>query len=115
MDRAFGGPVIVASPKGGMDIEAVAAETPDLIYNVVSSDISSRFQEPIDIEKGIQPHNTRKIAEKLGFKDIPQAQEQMKRLYDLFIKCDATQVEINPFVETVEGKGFSFIYDFLKR
>jgi len=41
---------------------------------------------------------------KLGFKDISQAQEQMSRLYDLFLKCDATQVEINPMVETDTGK-----------
>jgi len=47
---------------------------------------------------------TKRLAEKLGFKDIPQAQEQMQRLYKLFIDSDATQVEINPFVETDNGK-----------
>lgn len=35
MDRAYQGPVMVASPKGGMDIEAVAEETPDLIFKVL--------------------------------------------------------------------------------
>jgi len=38
------------------------------------------------------------------FKNVAAAQEQMKKLYDLFLKCDATQVEINPFIETDSGK-----------
>jgi len=95
MDRAFAGPVMVASPKGGMDIEQVAEETPDLI-----------FKEPIDINKGIQPEQTRRLAVAMGFqgeKKIADAQKQMAALYDLFLKTDATQVEINPFAETPEG------------
>lgn len=91
LDRAAQGPVMIASPKGGMDIEEVAKETPDLIYT-----------EPIDIEKGPAPEQTKRLAEKLGFTNIPEAQQQMKNLFDLFIKSDATQVEINPFVETPE-------------
>jgi succinyl-CoA synthetase beta subunit len=94
MDRAFQGPVMVASPKGGMDIEKVAAETPELI-----------FKEPVDIIKGVQPEQTRRLAEKLGFKseNVAKAAEQMARLYDLFVKTDAVQVEINPFAETPKG------------
>jgi len=76
-----------------MDIEQVAHETPDQIY-----------KQPIDIFKGVQPEQTKFLAEKLGFKNISAVQEQMKRLYELFLKCDATQVEINPFIETAEGK-----------
>jgi len=93
MDRAAHGPVMVASPQGGMDIEQVAHDTPHLIY-----------KEPIDINKGVQDHQTKRLAEKLGFARVPEAQEQMKRLYDLFIAADATQVEINPLVETDEDK-----------
>jgi succinyl-CoA synthetase beta subunit len=48
---------------------------------------------------------TKQLAKKLGFKHVDAAAEQMARLYDLFIKCDATQVEINPFIETDNGKG----------
>eukprot|EP01102_Stenamoeba_stenopodia_P004775 TRINITY_DN1513_c0_g2_i1.p1 TRINITY_DN1513_c0_g2~~TRINITY_DN1513_c0_g2_i1.p1 ORF type:complete len:423 (+),score=150.99 TRINITY_DN1513_c0_g2_i1:122-1390(+) len=94
MDRASNGPVLVASPKGGMDIEQVAEEDPNAI-----------FKRPIDISKGITKEDTKYIAEKLGFgsKNIAKAQEQIERLYNLFIKSDATQVEINPFVETKEG------------
>lgn len=95
MDRAHNGPVIVASPAGGMDIEEVAHKTPEQIYT-----------QPIDINKGIQEHETRRIAELLGFKGdaLKDAQEQMKRLYELFIKEEATQVEINPFVQTKQGQ-----------
>lgn len=95
MDRASNGPVLVASPKGGMDIEQVAEEDPHAI-----------FKRPIDIKTGITKEDTKYIAEKLGFggKNIGKAQEQIERLYNLFIKSDATQVEINPFVETKEGE-----------
>eukprot|EP01089_Gocevia_fonbrunei_P001048 TRINITY_DN10_c0_g1_i1.p1 TRINITY_DN10_c0_g1~~TRINITY_DN10_c0_g1_i1.p1 ORF type:complete len:448 (-),score=142.38 TRINITY_DN10_c0_g1_i1:38-1381(-) len=96
MDRGFNGPVMIASPRGGVDIEKVAEETPELIYH-----------EPIDITKGINPAQTRMLAEKLGFKSEPkikEAQQQMSNLYDLFLKLDATQVEVNPFAETSEGQ-----------
>eukprot|EP01087_Luapelamoeba_hula_P019402 TRINITY_DN641_c0_g1_i2.p1 TRINITY_DN641_c0_g1~~TRINITY_DN641_c0_g1_i2.p1 ORF type:complete len:472 (-),score=116.92 TRINITY_DN641_c0_g1_i2:12-1427(-) len=95
MDRQAKGPVMIASPKGGVDIEQVAEETPDLI-----------FKEPVDIFKGVDPAATRRLAEKLGFdseEKIADAQEQMKKLYELFIKTDATQVEINPLAETPDG------------
>jgi len=93
MDRSYQGPVIVASPQGGVDIEQVAHDTPHLI-----------FKRKVDIIQGIQPDDTKYIAEKLGFSGptLAKAQEQMVRIYDLFIKTDATQVEINPFVETTE-------------
>lgn len=95
MDRQSKGPVMVASPKGGMDIETVAHETPELI-----------FKEPIDITQGVKPEQTKRLAEKLGFpaSRVPEVQKQMANLYDLFIKTDATQVEINPFAETPSGE-----------
>jgi len=97
LDRAHNGPVFVASPQGGMDIEQVAHETPDKI-----------FTQPIDIGKGVQDADTKRIAELLGFKgaEVAEAQQQMKNLYELFVKEEATQVEINPFVQTKEGKVF---------
>jgi len=95
MDRDHNGPVIVASQQGGMDIEEVAESDPDAI-----------FTEAIDIVKGIQPEQTLRVAQKLGFAPelIPDAQEQMANLYEMFIGSDATQVEINPLVVTVDGK-----------
>jgi len=78
-----------------VDIEHVAETTPDLIY-----------KEVIDITKGPQAEQTKRLAEKLGFqgKDLDQAQDQMRRLYELFTKSDATQVEVNPFAITPENK-----------
>ncbi|VDK39024.1 unnamed protein product [Gongylonema pulchrum] len=63
------------------------------------------FQEPVDIEKGLLPEQQSRIAKSLQFdgKKTQLAAEQIKRLYDLFIGVDATQVEINPFVETADG------------
>jgi len=95
MDRVFNGPVMVASPQGGMDIEQVAEETPHLIY-----------KRKIDYLAGIQKEDTKWIAEKLGFStsDIPKVQQQIENLYKLFVATDAIQVEINPLVQTKAGK-----------
>ncbi|KAK0063967.1 succinyl-CoA ligase [GDP-forming] subunit beta mitochondrial [Biomphalaria pfeifferi] len=99
MDRSYGGPVMVGSPKGGMDIEEVAKKEPDAI-----------FTEPIDIYSGLHLNQALKMAENLGFNGQKQkeAAEQMIRLYKLFLKVDATQVEINPFGETVDGRVVCF-------
>lgn len=99
MDRASGGPVMVASPKGGVDIEAVAEETPELI-----------FKEAIDIKEGVKKDQTLRLAKKLGFQGdkAEVASQQMQRLYELFMKVDATQVEINPFGETPNGQVVCF-------
>lgn len=94
MDRSFYGPVLVASSAGGVDIEGVAAETPDLIV-----------KEGIDIFKGLQREQAERVAQSVGFKkNYGEVAEQIMKLYDLFIKKDATLVEINPFVETSTGE-----------
>lgn len=95
MDRAFHGPVIVGSKQGGMDIEEVAEKDPSAIFTI-----------PIDIIQGIKPEHTAKAAQLLGLTgaEAADAQDQMTRLYNMFIGCDATQVEINPFVVTRDGK-----------
>ncbi len=83
MDRKYGGPVMVASPCGGMDIEEVAEKTPEKI-----------FVEPIDITKGPTREQTLALSRKIGFdeKCLPDAATQLERLYSLFINSDATQV-----------------------
>jgi len=93
MDRAMGGPACIASPQGGMDIEAVAEETPDAL-----------MVEPVNIATGITREQSTKIAEFCEFKPefVPEAAVQIERLYDMFIGLDATQVEINPMSETKE-------------
>jgi len=93
MDRAMGGPACIASPQGGMDIEAVAEETPDAL-----------MVEPVNIATGITKEQSTKIAEFCEFKPefVPEAAVMIERLYDMFIGLDATQVEINPMAETKE-------------
>jgi len=95
LDRAFNGPVLVGSSKGGVDIESVAKETPELIV-----------KEPIDLLTGVQPHQTERIARELGFSEskIPLVQQQIEKMYNFFLKKDCTLLEINPFVETNEGE-----------
>lgn len=96
MDRETQGPVMVASPAGGMDIEKVAAETPKLI-----------FKEAIDINKGVQHQQVQRLAQKMGFSSpalIEEAAKLMTNLYKMFIELDSTLVEINPLAETHDGK-----------
>uniref|UniRef100_W5MVN3 Succinate--CoA ligase [GDP-forming] subunit beta, mitochondrial n=1 Tax=Lepisosteus oculatus TaxID=7918 RepID=W5MVN3_LEPOC len=95
MDRSCNGPVMVGSPQGGMDIEEVAATSPELI-----------FKEVIDIFEGVRDDQALRMAANLGFKGPleGQAADQIKKLYNLFLKVDATQVEVNPLGETPEGQ-----------
>ncbi|KRT79897.1 hypothetical protein AMK59_8173, partial [Oryctes borbonicus] len=98
MDRLYNGPVLIASPAGGMDIESVAEKTPHLIKKV-----------PIDIYDGISDNVADDIADFLQFKgDVRnKAAKQIKHLWEMFLKVDATQLEINPLAETDDGKVIS--------
>lgn len=95
MERAYGGPVMLASSVGGVNIEEIAAENPEAIIT-----------EPIDINTGVTPEQARRVAEKLGFSDssLDEACQMIQKLYTTFIKNDAVMLEINPFVEDTSGK-----------
>lgn len=95
MDRALSAPVIIASTEGGVDIETVAAHSPEKIV-----------RERIHPTLGIQPWQTRKIAKKLGFgsSDMRAACRMFAALYKLFITNDCSMVEINPLVQTKGGE-----------
>lgn len=95
MERAFQGPVLIGSSHGGVDIEDVATENPDAI-----------IKEPVDIVQGITKEQTVRLAQKMGFPPslVDAAAEDMIKLYELFLKYDATMVEINPMVEDASGK-----------
>jgi len=99
-DRATQGPVLVASSQGGMDIEQVAAESPDAIVT-----------HPVDINKGLSQSEARSVAQKLGFtgEALDQAAETFLRLYKIFIEKDATMIEINPLAEIHNGDGGSTV------
>jgi len=91
MDRESNGPVIVASPDGGVDIEEVAEKNPNVIKKV-----------PIDIYKGVTDDIALSVADFLKFDGgmKKDAANQIKNLWKMFLKIDATQVEINPLAET---------------
>lgn len=95
MERSFGGPVMLASSVGGVNIEEIAAETPEAVIT-----------EPIDINTGITTEQARRVAEKLGFSEtsVDEATNMIKRLYDTFLNNDAVMLEINPFVEDTTGR-----------
>jgi succinyl-CoA synthetase beta subunit len=91
MDRDAKAPVIIASTKGGMNIEDVAHETPELILNLV-----------VDPAIGLQPYQSRKLAEYLELKGklLKPAVEIFHALYNLFIATDCSLIEINPLCTT---------------
>jgi succinyl-CoA synthetase beta subunit len=98
VDRAEGKPVFMASAAGGMDIEQVAAETPEKI-----------LKQHIDPGMGLEPFQARKIAFALGLKpqQINPAVQFLTGLYTAFLDTDASLVEINPFISCTDGRLFA--------
>jgi len=95
LDRATGAPMIVASTEGGVEIEAVAAKTPEKI-----------IREPVDRLAGLQPYQARKLAKQLGFTSaqMKPAAKLFEGLYRTFLALDLSMVEVNPLVVTKEGE-----------
>ncbi len=95
LDRASGCPVVMASTEGGMDIEEVAAKTPEKI-----------FKETVDPAVGFMPYQARKMAAALGLKGdlIGQCAKLFLGVYRTWWECDASLVEINPLC-VVESQG----------
>ena len=98
LDRATGKLVFMASQAGGMEIEEVAAKTPEAI-----------FKETIDPAVGFGAWQARKLAFALGLKptQINAAVTFLQSLYKAFIETDASLVEINPFITTKDDKLFA--------
>ncbi|ABB32298.1 succinyl-CoA synthetase, beta subunit [Geobacter metallireducens RCH3] len=94
VDRSTSKVTVMASTEGGMDIEEVAATTPEKI-----------FKEAIDPLVGLSPFQCRNLAFSLGLtgKLLPKAQKLLENLYATFIACDCSLLEINPLVVTKEG------------
>ena len=94
IDRSTERPVLMVSPEGGVEIEKVAAETPERI-----------FKEYIYPGVGLSAFQTRKLAFALGLEgaQIGQAAKFMAAVYDAFLATDASLIEINPLIVTEEG------------
>jgi len=95
VDRGSGRIAMVASTEGGMDIEAVAHDTPERITTIT-----------IDPAQGFMPHHGRALAHalKLTGELNKQAQALAAKLYDAFLAYDCAMLEINPLVETEDGR-----------
>ena len=95
VDRETGRIAVVASTEGGMDIEAVAHDSPDKIETIT-----------IDPATGIMPHHGRAVAATLGLTGdlAKQAANVLAKLYAAFVGTDASQIEINPLAVTTDGK-----------
>jgi succinyl-CoA synthetase beta subunit len=95
VDRAAAGPVLMVSAQGGMNIEEVAAETPELI-----------FRERFHPDAGLLSYQARKLAAKLGLKgaSVAGAEKFMKGLCRVFVQQDCSLAEINPLVVTGAGE-----------
>jgi succinyl-CoA synthetase beta subunit len=94
VDRSTRKPVLMVSADGGMDIEEVAAKTPERIH-----------KEFIDSAVGLIPFQARKLAFALGLTgdSIGKATKMMLALYSAFVATDASLLEINPLVVTKDG------------
>ena len=94
VDRASQKLVMMVSAEGGVDIEEVAAKTPEKIH-----------KEFIDPAVGLQPFQARKLAFALGLegKQIGKATSMMLALYKAFVATDASLLEVNPLITTKDG------------
>jgi succinyl-CoA synthetase beta subunit len=95
IDRAAAMPVLMASSQGGMNIEEVAAQTPELI-----------FKEQFHPDAGLQPYQVRKLCAELDLAgaSVRSADKFMRLLCRLFVDLDCSLVEINPLVVTGAGE-----------
>src|SRR6476620_11372611 len=95
LDRATAAPLIVASTEGGVEIETVAAKSPEKI-----------IREAIDPLAGLQPFQTRKLAKQLQFESsqLKAVSKLFDGLYRTFIGLDCSMVEVNPLVVTPKGE-----------
>lgn len=94
LDRAISKNVIMVSTEGGMEIEKVAAETPEKI-----------IKEAVDPEVGLQGYQARKLGFALGLEgqQLKNAVKFLSGLYTAYEKSDCSLAEINPLVVTKEG------------
>jgi succinyl-CoA synthetase beta subunit len=94
LDRAIGLPVLMACAEGGVEIEEVAARSPEKILKAV-----------VDPDAGLQPYQARRLAYELGFtaEQAPRAEAIMTALARVFLDKDCSLAEINPLVVTPSG------------
>ena len=95
VDRDSSRVAVIASTEGGMDIEQVAADTPEKIVSMA-----------IDPASGLQPFHGRRLAVALGLTGdlVKQTGKLLAAMYETFIESDASMLEINPLVVTGDNR-----------
>jgi succinyl-CoA synthetase beta subunit len=95
VDRVTQRATLMASSEGGMDIEEVAAHTPEKIHRVA-----------IDPTTGLKDAEAEDVARKIGVPEasVGQARDLLKNLYRVFDECDCSLAEVNPLIVTGDGK-----------
>ncbi len=95
VDRESGGPVLMMSSEGGMEIEVVAAETPEKI-----------FREPVDPGFGLHAYQARNLAYKLELDGttVRSAEKFLPKVCQFFVENDCSLAEVNPLVVTEDGQ-----------
>jgi succinyl-CoA synthetase beta subunit len=95
VDRSKKRVILIGSSEGGMDIEEVAAKTPEKILTLT-----------IDPTAGFQPYQARDLGFKMGMskKEVDQLVKVVNGVYNLFIQKDCSMVEINPLIVTTDGQ-----------
>uniref|UniRef100_A0A7S2VVC3 Succinate--CoA ligase [ADP-forming] subunit beta, mitochondrial n=1 Tax=Chlamydomonas chlamydogama TaxID=225041 RepID=A0A7S2VVC3_9CHLO len=94
LDRKTAGPIMIGCSEGGTSIEDLAEKFPDKIIKI-----------PIDIRQGITDSQAMQMVEGLKVTGSKaEAAQQIKGLYNLFVKSDCTMVEVNPLAESPDGK-----------
>jgi len=94
LDRGSQGIVIVASTEGGMEIEEVAEHSPEKVHKIHIKDVTSGIQESevMEVIRCLELDRTHKL--------IEAARKEIMNMYELFVKTDCTQLEINPIALT---------------
>lgn len=95
VDREIGGPVLIMSSEGGMEIEAVAKHSPEKILS-----------EPFDAIAGLYPYQARKLAYALGLDAtaVRSAEKFLPQICRFFVNYDCSMVEINPLIITEDNQ-----------
>ena len=95
VDRESGGPVLMMSSEGGMEIEEVAANTPEKI-----------FREAYDADYGLMPYQVRNLCFKLGMNaaQMKHAGRLLPQVCQFFVENDCSMAEINPLVITAQDE-----------
>lgn len=95
VDREAGGPVLIVSSEGGMEIEVVAHDSPEKI-----------LKEAFDVSAGLQGYQARKLAFALGLEGaaLKNAVGFFQKTCQFFVDKDCSMAEINPLVVTADGE-----------